>query len=345
MGNISVNDIIQKRKQKWIDLYDGKINSVILIGRGDCGNRPLPYSENKAGRIEYALRKYRVFADSVPYVDDDRIPFLEPYTGTEIFAHAFGCDVSYPANDMPFALPFVHNPKELAKVRYPELQNSSVMEMFEIADKLKSAEPGGLLSLPDIQSPLDIAALIWNKEDLFIYMYDDPKAVMELVDMTEKFLTEFLDLWFARYGKDFIAHHPEYYMPYGVTFSEDEVGAISPAMFNEFSLGSLNRLSDRYGAAGMHCCAHSYHQWESFKLIKNLRLINLNLNQYEPTQKAYVYFKDTCVQMHSSGNVDESVVSGHKSIRTVIQDWADSTESASEKGKLWRTWEEKFTKN
>jgi len=337
---------IKKRKQKWADLYAGKINSVVLINRGDCGERPLPYPENKAKRTDYALKSYRIWLDSVLYVDDDRIPYLNPYTGTEIFAHAFGCGVHYPGNNMPFALPFIHNSKELAKVKYPDLKNSSVMEMFELADKLRESEPDAPLALPDIQSPLDIAALIWNKEDFFTAMYDDPQAVKELTAMTEKFLTEFLDLWFEKYGRDFIAHYPDYYMPCGITLSEDEVGAISPAMFKEFSLESLNRLSDRYGMLGMHCCANSIHQWSNFKLLRNLKLLNI-VQPYAICQKAYVYFKDVCAQMHGGGNVDESVISKkeNKNIRTVIQDYAENRDTASEKSKSWKIWEEKFTKN
>ncbi|MCL2775693.1 MAG: hypothetical protein FWD71_20455 [Oscillospiraceae bacterium] len=336
---------IKRRKQKWIDFYDGRINSVVLINQ-NCGERPLPYPENKTERIEYALKLYRIYLDSMQYVDDDRIPYIYPYTGTEIFAHAFGCGVHYPVNDMPFALPFIHSSKELAKVKYPDLKNSYVSELFELADKLRSEEPDALLALPDIQSPLDIAALIWNKEDFFTAMYDDPQAVNELIAMTEKFLIEFLDLWFDKYGKDFIAHYPDYYMPYGITLSEDEVGAISPAMFKEFSLDSLNRLSDRYGIIGMHCCANSVHQWANFKLIRNLKLLNI-VQPYAICQKAYVYFKDVCAQMHGSGNVEESVIGKkeNKNIRAVIQDYAENRDIASEKGKSWRIWEEKFTKN
>jgi len=333
-----MDSIIQAKKQRWIDLYNSeKSGAAIIIGR-NYGGRPLPYPENKDKRIEYSINAYKIMADEAEDVDDDKIPFLAPYTGTEIFAHAFGCEVKYPENDMPFAVPFVHNSKEAAKVKKPDLKNSPpIAEIFEIADKLRNAAPEALMQLPDIQSPLDIAALIWNKEDLFVAMYEDPDAVKDLVAMVEKFLTEFLDLWFKRYGTDFIAHHPDYYMPYGVTFSEDEVGAISAAMFKEFSLGSLNRLADRYGLTGMHCCADSRHQWDSFKLIKNLRLINLNLT-HTPNdfQKAYKYFADTCVQMHSANVSDELYFDKAKNMRAVIQDWANTKEEAVEKSKRLR---------
>jgi len=338
----NMNETIQKRKQKWKDFYDGKINSLVLIGL-DCGKRPWPYPENKTERIEYALNAYKLYLDSLEKVDDDRVPFIFPYTGTEIFARAFGCDVHYPDNDMPFALPCIHDAKELAKISYPELKNSaSIIEIIEIADKLRYYAPEAIMQLPDIQSPLDIAALIWNKENFLIAMHDDPDAVKELIAMTENFLGEFLDMWFGRYGKDFIAHYPDYYMPYGITMSEDEVGAISPEMFREYSLDSINRLSERYGMIGIHCCANSMHQWENFKLIKNLKLLNIVQN-HEICQKAYVYFNDVCTQMHCE-NVDDGVFRkyGNKGMRVIIQDSAENAGIASEKSKAWRAWQEKY---
>jgi len=336
-----MENIIKKRKQKWIDLYsDDKKSGALIFINQNYGARPLPYPENKSGRIEYSLNMYRTQMDLLEYVNDDKIPFVSPYTGTEIFAGAFGCRIHYPQNDMPFALPFVQNPREAAKIKYPDLKNSQIIaDIIDTADKLKKAEPEALMQLPDIQSPLDIAALIWNKEDFFASMHEDPEAVKELVVMTEKFLIEFLDLWFSRYGTEFIAHHPDYYMPKGITFSEDEVGALSPAMFKEFSLCSLNRLSDRYGMAGMHCCADSMHQWENFKKINNLKLLNLNLTHTpENFPKAYKYFENTSVQMHSSNISDELYFNKNmnKNMRVVICEWAADKTEAIEKSRRLR---------
>jgi hypothetical protein len=335
----SIENIIKIRKQRWTDMYsnDGKSGALIVINE-NYGSRPLPYPENKAKRIDYTINMYKIQMDSLEYMDDDKIPFVSPYTGTEIFANAFGCKVHYPVNDMPFALPLVHNPAEAAKIKYPDLKNSPpIADIFDTADKLRASAPEAVMQLPDIQSPFDIAALIWNKEDFFAAMYEDPEAVKELAAMTEKFLTEFLDLWFERYGTEFIAHYPDYYMPKGVTFSEDEAGAFSSGMFREFSLGSLNRLSERYGMAGMHCCAYSMHQWESFKEIKNMKLLNINLSP-EICRKAYRYFEDICVQMHNS-NIDDELYldkQSNKNMRVVIQEWANTKDEAIEKSKRLR---------
>ena len=64
----------------------------------------------------------------------------------------------------------------------------------------------------------------------------------------------FLDEWFGRYGRDHIAHYPDYFMEGGWTVSEDEVGVVNEEMFEKLFLPELNELSRRYGGIGMHCC-------------------------------------------------------------------------------------------
>jgi hypothetical protein len=199
---------------------------------------------------------------------------------------------------MPFALPLVHSAREADALKVPDVSTSSVAYLFEMADELiRRAGPAALLKLVDIQSPMDIAALIWEKQSFYPAMLEAPDAVLALADKVKQFLTSFLDLWFTRYGDAFIAHYPSYYMPRGITLSEDEVGAVSRQVFDQLFLPELAALSARYGGIGVHCCAHAKHQWESFRRIPDLRLINLV--QPEPVlEDAYVAFADV-PQMHS----------------------------------------------
>jgi len=89
--------------------------------------------------------------------------------------------------------------------------------------------------------------------------------------------------------------------------------------------------------SGIHCCADSKHQWENFKSIKNLRLLNLNLPHHpEDFQKAFKFFEDTCVQMHSANISDELWLNNNKNMRVVIQDWASDKNDAREKSKRLR---------
>lgn len=278
MAYLDLNTIAV-RKKRWQDFYsmDGKKSFMIVVEyEGGVPTRPQLWPEKKKERVDWILGKYEDLVQRTQWLQDDTIPYLDLLTGTEIFAEAFGCQVHRPADDMPFARPLVHSAAEASRLQVPNLENSSLAVIFEIADEALAAAGGdAVLRLPDIQSPMDIAALIWDKSDFYAAMYEEPEAVRELALKVYTLLTAFLDKWFARYGRDFVAHFPTYYMPYGLSLSEDEVGCVSPAAFRKFFLPELSSLSKRYGSLGMHCCANSRHQWDQFLDIPGLRFLNI----------------------------------------------------------------------
>ena len=294
-------NIIAKRKQRWIDFYNPAKPPVCLFWMHcypDLGARPWPYPDRTADRIAWSWRKYQTQVQQMEWLEDDSLPFLDIYTGTELFAEAFGCQVHYPGNDMPFALPLVHTPQEADRLVVPRLDNPAFARVFEIARELRRrAGSAALVRLPDIQSPMDIAALIWEKTAFYPALLEYPSAVLELAGKINSLLTSFLDAWFAEFGSEFIAHYPDYYVPRGITLSEDEVGVVSPAVFERFFLPELSALSRRYGAIGMHCCANSRHQWSNFLQIPNLILLNL-IQPVKVLREAYPFFEQFAAQMH-----------------------------------------------
>jgi hypothetical protein len=111
-----------------------------------------------------------------------------------------------------------------------------------------------------------------------------------------------MDEWFRRYGTEYVAHYPDYFMSAGITLSEDEVGAVNGEIFDELFLPELVELSNHYGGLGIHCCADARHQWPHFRRVPGLRLLNF-VNP--PTRKpedyirnAYPFFRDVCAQFH-----------------------------------------------
>jgi len=112
-------DTIEERKRRWQEFYDPVHPRRFMLLMNDptlLANRPFPHPDNLPQRIEWAWNKYLRQMDQLAWLDDDSLPFLDPYTGTEIFAEAFGCRVYRPENDMPFALPLVHNVSEASRL-------------------------------------------------------------------------------------------------------------------------------------------------------------------------------------------------------------------------------------
>lgn len=293
---------VEKRVQRWRDFLspDNPPSHLFRINyRPDDTERPLPWPDKKAERIEWAWLTYERHLARTGWLRDDSIPCLYPYTGTEIFAEAFGCRVYRPADNMPFALPLVHNSAEALKLKVPDVGATPLAMLFEVADELRRrAGDGALVKLVDIQSPMDIASLIWDKNTFYVALLEEPEAVRDLAVKVKGLMVAFLDEWFARYGKEFIAHYPDYYMPQGVTLSEDEVGAVNREMFLELFLPELVELSERYGGMGMHCCANARHQWRNLLKVPDLRVLNICQPPAE-ARAAYEFFAPHVAQMHS----------------------------------------------
>jgi len=290
---------IEMRKERWKDLYQntGETKVLYIISCAEGGKveqvaRPPLWPEYKQERIEWAWKDYLAGMEKVQWLEDDSIPFLSLISGTEIFAEAFGAKVYRPKDDMPFAIPFVTSPQDAEKVKIPRLEDTPLMDLFDIADELKRR--GGseaLLKLPDIQSPMDVVAVMWDKADLFPSMVEAPEAVKELSEKVRTLQMEFLDTWFARYGTEYISHHPDYYMDGGITMSVDEIGSVSSHMFEEFFAQELAAFSERYGGIGIHCCANAKHQWKHLKEVPGLVMLQLS-QPPSVLDESYGYFQN-----------------------------------------------------
>ncbi len=292
--------IIAERKARWRGFYDLTQPSpwLFLVHLSTDPAAPLPNPENEQARLDWALRRYETQMERLSWLDDDALPYLYVHTGTEIFAEAFGCRVHRPADNNPFAQPLIHQAAEVAGLRVPSLDTPCLARLFAMADYLRArAGADALFKLVDVQSPMDIAALIWDKNEFYPALREEPAAVRELAAKVRALLTAFLDEWFGRYGTEYIAHYPDYYMEGGLTLSEDEIGCVSPAMCGELFLPELRELSARYGGIGIHCCANARHQWAGLKTIPGLRMLNL-IQPNEILLEAAFYFAGAAGQMH-----------------------------------------------
>jgi len=326
---------IRLRKNRWTAVMNGAPSPKHLLmvrytaDHAGIGPWLLPLPDNIPQRTERAWKVYQLQMEHLAWLKDDTIPWLDCLTGTEIFAEAFGCQVHYPKDNKPFARPMVHDAREAAKVKVPTLDAPPLRRMFDMADELvRRAGKGALVRSVDIQSPVDIAALIWEKGDFLLAMIESPDAVNELAAKCRQLLTSFVDEWQRRYGREHLAHFPEYYMPCGITLSEDEIGVVNNDMFEEFFLPQLIALSQHFRGIGIHCCARSQHQWPSFRKIPNLRFLNL---MRELHREAYAYFADThVIQQHGQSTPEDwdKVMHDHPSARLYIDVTAKTKEEA-----------------
>ncbi len=241
--------------------------------RGDLSCSDRPVSE----WVEWGMRDFEAKARWDSEIDDDNVLSIRVGTGTQLFAEAFGSPVAYAPGSNAFALPCVDTPEAADALPEPSLDARPLARVFEYAEAMSErVGPGVPVSVPDIQSPFDIAALVWKKESLFVAMIDKPDAVKRLVGKCQSLLTRFLKELKRRFPDCNLCHCPNAWAPpeLGCWMSEDEAGAMSVAMFEEFCLPSLIEMSQDFGGMFVHCCATADHQYGGFKRIPNLRGIN-----------------------------------------------------------------------
>lgn len=309
---------LQARKDRWSRFLSpgAEPGFLFMVNYNDPDQPALPnpplWPDKVQERIDLACAAYEQRREQAAALDEDSIPYAPIVSGTEIHAEAFGCDVVRDPDMIPHARYLCKTPAEAAKVSVPELSESTLAVLFEIADGVRERlGPDAVLKIPDMQSPMDVVCQVWDKAEVFMAMITEPEAVLELEAKTRTLLTAFMHEWARRYGQDFVAHYPDYYMPSGITLSEDEVGAVNEEMFRTFFKPGLEQLAAEFGAIGLHCCADARHQWPNFKALKNLCVLN---HVAPPTRdkKEYVldchhFYGNSTVQLHQGWSPGQPV--------------------------------------
>ena len=235
-----------------------------------------------AERADLAEREYERWVRFQEAVGDDGVPYAITHTGTGIFANAFGCRIAEFEGSNPAAMPMLTTPAEADALRDPEIEATALGQHLELIEELvRRLGPETPIGGADMQSPLGIAAVVWEKAAFFEAMLETPDAVHGLIDRCCRLLERYLSAQRDLSPSLSPIHCPTVWGPkeLGCSVSEDEVGAISRAMYEEFGLPQLIRLSERFGGIYIHCCAAADHQYEAFKKIPNLRGLNRNFQE------------------------------------------------------------------
>jgi hypothetical protein len=253
-------------------------------GLGDYAISDRPVSD----WVGYYTRDYENKVAALEHMDDDAVPYVNLCGYTGIFASAFGCPIhEYEGmNTNPVARAIVDSPEAADSLPEVKLKDSRELNRFLELAELMSRElgPDVPISVPDIQSPFGIAAIIWEKESMFLSMMTEPDAVKRLVNKTSALLEEFILTFREAIAQANLCHCPYAWAPpeMGCWLSEDEVGAFSLDMFREFCLPSLSDLSRTTGGMFIHCCAHARHQYDGFLEVPSLRGLNPSFRRIPP---------------------------------------------------------------
>lgn len=281
---------IEKNRQFTYDLFAGPFRGHGLVMTpelptyperlGDFSTSDRPLNE----WIPWAEMRFAKQLEWHEALDDDSVPHIHLQTHTGVFAAAFGCEIHEFEGSNAAARPLVFSVEEADRLPMPDLNAAPLARVFEFNRTMQERIGRDVpVTVPDIQSPFDVAALIWNKEDLYLAMVENPEPVRRLVDKCHKLVKDFLLEFKRQFPECNLCHCPSIWTPpeLGCSLSEDEVGCMSVRMFESFCLPHLIDLSETFGGMFMHCCANADLHYKSFTKIPKLRGLN-RVFQYPP---------------------------------------------------------------
>ena len=289
---------VEARKERWKALWDMEDlprpiwfvpASPVLTATQMYSMQRLPIDElftNREIQYEVSMTVNTAFeAIQSETFGDDFIPHLQPQMGVGVFASAFGCEVAFPPDQMPWTYPVIKagDPAEkVYELETPLVTSGLLGDVLDYAayfdEKAGHRYP---IAMTDLQGPMDTAYLVWDSCDFMVAMYEHPKEVHHLMRLCTDLMIGFVKEFRSRVKEMVPAHFPPVYLPdgMGLSISEDVMAVLSPSLYEEFSLPYVNELSEEFGGILVHSCGNFEHQIPALKKVKGLRGINFGVSE------------------------------------------------------------------
>ena len=208
----------------------------------------------------------------------DHLPFhIRSNHGIGIISSLFGANCKILYDNMPWVDHYknIDEIKEAVSRGLPEFNSSlskKVIETYEYFNYKLGQYPNCYktikISQPDMQSPFDNAHLL-SGADIFIYLYDHPYIMHELLDLiTETYIKfrKYIDGYLTdKAGVDSMYVHGAIYKGSVVIKDDTALVSLSENMYREFVRPYNERILKAFGIGSLHYCGGNK-QWH----IKNI---------------------------------------------------------------------------
>lgn len=186
----------------------------------------------------------------------DNVPFFRVDFGRMawLMSAAYGCEV-IEVGKLLNTKPRYHELEPVADLEPPKpigehgLYPEITKRMIEIERRF-----GPVPFVPsDTQSPIDVATEIVATEPFLLGMYDNPELVHRMLDLLADSIGDVLEHQ-ASTVTNWIGYGHDYPLPVGVHLSDDDAAFLSPEVYREFAVPTIEKLGDRFGGVTLHCC-------------------------------------------------------------------------------------------
>lgn len=212
-------------------------------------------------------------------IEDDFLPSVRVDFGTGIIASAFGCEITYPENNLPAVKSHpLKNIDDVYKLKMPGLDAGMFAKIFDWVEIWKKNLPDWIrMQQPDIQGPFNNAHLI-RGNDILLDFYDDAQAVERLLDVITDYTIDAVrkingligveDGWFCDWGGA--------YWKGAARISNCSAEMISPEFYSNHVLACDVRLLSSVGGGRMHYCGR--HRAVINEFFKNPNITGLDID-------------------------------------------------------------------
>ncbi|MRR18548.1 MAG: hypothetical protein EG826_19065, partial [Deltaproteobacteria bacterium] len=189
-------------------------------------------------------------------IGDDQTPTIRVEFGTGQVAAAFGCEMFFPADNLPCAGSHIlKNAADVYKMEIPSLDAGWFGKLKEWTGIFLENMPEDVkLQHPDIQSAFNTAHLV-RGNDIFTDFYDDPEALDALLDKVTDYLIRLVP-WL----KSMISGDKEWFYDWGALWkgaariSNCSMHLISAQLYLDHVLERDMRLMKAIGGGRIHYC-------------------------------------------------------------------------------------------
>lgn len=241
-------------------------------------DRPKEYWEDPKVMLDFQTQGY---AEHLRQVDDDIIPYFMPWFGTGVLASAFGCEVKEATgkgDDPAVVRPIIDDVAQIAKLKSPDPYKDGLMP--KVLRFMEYAREHGELPVgpTDLNSVLCTVIQIVGYENLFVWMYEEPDAVHDLLNIVTDAFISWVKLQKEYTGEPLDASNglQGVWSPkgVGVWMSDDDIVSVGPEHYAEFVVPCYNRIYEAFGGGSLHFCGKGGHQLKNIASMPCVRVIN-----------------------------------------------------------------------
>lgn len=239
---------------------------------------PDDYFTSVKSQFDHQMALIARHVEAVP--DDDYIPLLFPWYGTGVVPSALGSLVEFPPKMDPVTVgAILEKPEDIRKLQMPDPEKDGLMPKVLECIRYMRAHSDLPVSFTDCQGPLNIAISLCGAERLFVWLYEEPRAVHELMDFCTEVLIQWVKVQKTAAGQPLNggAMPHAIWLPDGlggVWMSDDDLTAISAQQYREFVVPYNGRVLQAFGGGTIHFCGTAEHQLEN--LMRTPGIVGVN---------------------------------------------------------------------